>query len=340
MPTAISLGITALIRPNATKIITVHSTDFEETIELDLSSLPNLKQNNWSDFVLGVVIHLNKIGIEVRGCELLLDSNLPKGSGLSSSAALEVLCYFMFHSVFGENEIDRVKMALACQQIENEFVGVNCGIMDQFAVANGKANHAIVLNCDSLEHQFVPLNLGEYSLLVINTNKPRFLAESAYNQRRQECDAAFRFIAQHVPITNLVDASLDDLDLIDNAVLAKRARHAITEQMRVVDSVKALEVGNLKAFGQMMNESHESLRGDYEVSCAELDFIVNELQVVESCLGARMTGAGFGGCCVALVETKSVGKLSQGLTETYKVRFNRTPEFYDCKPSNGVHLVS
>jgi galactokinase len=340
MPTAISLGITALIRPNATNIITVHSTDSEETIELDLSSLPNSKQNNWSDFVLGVVIHLNKIGIELRGCELLLDSNLPKGSGLSSSAALEVLCYFMFHSVFGESDIDRVKMSLACQEIENEFICVNCGIMDQFAVANGKANHAIVLNCDSLVYQFVPLNLGEYSLLIINTNKSRTLADSAYNQRRQECDEALKLLIKHLPITNLVDASLDDLHFINNSVIKKRARHAITEQIRVVDSVKALEVGNLKAFGQLMNESHASLRDDYEVSCPELDFIVSELQVAESCLGARMTGAGFGGCCVALVESKSVRKLSRGLTDTYKVRFNRTPEFYHCKPSNGVHLVS
>ena len=340
MPSAISLGITAVIRPNKTNAITVHSTDFNETIELDLSSLPNSKQNNWCDFVLGVVLHLNQIGIEVGGCELLLDSNLPKGSGLSSSAALEVLCYFMFSCVFGGKEPNLVQMALDCQRIENEFIGVSCGIMDQFAVANGQADKAIVLNCDTLQHEIVPLDLKEYSLLIINTNKPRALAESAYNQRRKECDEALKIISVERPIENLVEATLDDLELISNPIFKKRARHALTEQLRVQKSVGVLNSGSLVEFGNLMNESHQSLRDDFEVSCAELDFVVNELQSSDSCLGARMTGAGFGGCCVALVETKRVHKLSQSLNETYKTRFNRVPEFYDCKPSNGVHIIS
>ena len=340
MPAAISLGITALIHPNGSSNVTVHSTDFDETVALDLNTLPTLKQNHWSDFVLGVILHLKHKGIEIGGCNMLLDSDLPKGAGLSSSAALEVLCYFMLSSVFEGNEPDRVKMALACQEIENNFIGVSCGIMDQFAVANGKKNHAIVLNCNSLEHEFVPLNLAEYSLLIINTNKPRALAQSAYNQRRKECEQALRIIAQQKPIENLVDATLNDLNLLHDAILAKRTRHAITEQLRVKQSVAVLRSGNLAEFGKLMNESHASLRDDYEVSCAELDLVVSELQKDGACIGARMTGAGFGGCCIALVKTQEIGALTQSLTKTYTLQFGFAPSVYDCKPSRGVHRIS
>jgi galactokinase len=339
MPTAISLGITALICPTTSSKIRVHSTDFDETIELNLGSFPTSKQKHWGDFILGVIIYVEQQGIKLGGCDILIDSNLPKGSGLSSSAALEVLCYFMFHTVFGGTEPDRTQMALDCQQIENDFVGLNCGIMDQFAVANGKENHAIVLNCNSLEHEFVSLELGEYSLLIINSNKPRTLAESAYNQRRKECDEALNIISNHRQLKNLVEARLDDLKLISDPILKKRTRHAITEQLRVQDSVTALSSGNLAAFGKLMNESHASLRDDYQVSCPELDFIVCELQRNSACLGVRMTGAGFGGCCIALISSKDVSELTKKLTETYNNRFGFGPTFYDCKTSEGVHHI-
>lgn len=339
MPTAISLGVTALIRPNGSSNVTIHSTDFDETIELSLSALPTSKQNHWSDFVLGVILHLKQKGVEIGGCEVLVDSDLPKGSGLSSSAAFEVLCYFMFTSVFGGEEPDSIQLALDCQQIENNFIGVNCGIMDQFAVANGQSNKAIILNCNTLEHEFVPLELKEYSLLIINTNKPRALAESAYNKRRQECDEALRIISEQRSIQNLVDATFADLDLISDPILKKRARHAIAEQLRVGQSVDALNAGNLVTFGKLMNESHNSLRDDYGVSCAELDFIVSELQDHAACAGARMTGAGFGGCCIALIKVQSVQEISRSLTKTYTVRFGSAPSFYDCRPSRGVYRV-
>jgi galactokinase len=340
MPTAISLGITALICPTISSNIRIHSTDFDEAIEFNLESLPNVKQKHWSDFILGVLLHLKQQGIELGGCDILIDSNLPKGSGLSSSAALEVLCYFMFHSVFTKTEPDRTQMALDCQKIENEFVGLNCGIMDQFAVANGKVNHAIILNCNTLEHEFVPLELGEYSLLIINSNKPRTLAESAYNQRRKECDEALKIISVQRPLENLVDATMNDLRLVSNPILNKRTQHAITEQLRVQDSVKALHSKNLVAFGKLMNESHASLRNDYEVSCPELDFIVEELQNNSACLGARMTGAGFGGCCIALVDASFIQSISHSLSKAYEVRFGISPSFHDCKPSRGVHRIT
>ena len=340
MPAAISLGLTATVRMNNSHSIGIHSTDFNETCAFDLRSLPSVRQNHWTDFIVGVLLNLRQQGIEPSGCDLLIESDLPKGTGLSSSAALEVLCYYMFHSMFTGGEPDRVKMAVECQKIENGFVGLNCGIMDQFAVANGRSDHAIVLNCGSLEYELTPLNLKNNSLLIINSNKPRTLAESAYNERRQQCDNALKLIAQARPIHQLVDATESDLDLIADPVLKRRARHAFSEQTRVERSADALRNGDLNTFGKWMNESHTSLRDDFEVSCPELDFIVNEFRKNPSCLGVRMTGAGFGGCCIALVATNAVGAMTEQLERSYTLRFGFAPTFHECKTSDGVHRVT
>lgn len=340
MPAAISLGITGLIRKNDSNQIRIYSSDFDELIEFNINDLPQHKQERWSDYVLGVVLFLENKGVSIRGFDLLIDSSLPKGSGLSSSAALEVLVYYSLFKLFQDSEPDRTKMALDCQRIENDFIGVNCGIMDQFSVANGKKNHAIRLNCDSLEFEHVPLNLGEHSLLIINSNKPRQLAESAYNQRRQECDEALRILRQNNPsLVNLVDAEFSKINAINDPIIKQRAKHAITEQQRVKRSAKALAQNDLEVFGKLMNESHTSLSKDFEVSCDELDFIASSLQIKEGCLGARMTGAGFGGCCVSLVKTKSVSQITFKLETVYKNRFGHRPLFYQCQPSDGIHAL-
>ena len=186
MPAAISLGITGIIRFSETETIRLASTSFNGASEFNLENLPNKKQGHWTDYVLGVINSVRREGISLKGFDLLLDSTLPKGSGLSSSAALEVLIHYMLHSLFGESEPDRSSMAVSCQKVENDFIGVQCGIMDQFAVANGKTNCAIVLDCNSLDYTHVPFDLGDYSLVIINSKKPRELADSAYNQRRKE----------------------------------------------------------------------------------------------------------------------------------------------------------
>lgn len=338
MPAAISLGITALARRNFPDRFRVHSTDFEETVLFDLDQLPTSKQDHWSDFVLGVILQLQKNGLKISGCDILLDSNLPKGSGLSSSAALEVLIYYTVCRLHGI-EPDRTQMALDCQKIENEFIGVNCGIMDQFAVANGKAGHAMLLDCNSLDCEHVPLDLGDHSLLIINSKKPRALAESAYNQRRAECSEALRIIQLHRPIQNLVEANETDLELLHDPILKQRTRHAITEHQRVKESAEALRNGDLAQFGALMSASHVSLRDDYEVSCAELDLIVESLLKSEDCIGARMTGAGFGGCCIALVRSNAIDRISSELKNSYQGSFGHNPEFYTCKPSNGIHRL-
>ncbi|MDB4655787.1 galactokinase [Flavobacteriales bacterium] len=338
LPTAISLGITAVYRPNTSNLIRLCSTDFEGVSTFDLAELPNSKQSHWTDFVLGVILHLRQNNIAISGGDILFSSTLPKASGLSSSAALEVLCYYLFHQTSTGEEPNRIQMAIECQKIENEFIGVNCGIMDQFAVANGKVNQALMLDCNSVTCDFVPLNLGAYSLLIINSNKPRTLAESAYNQRRKECDLALNMISSSRPIKNLVDATEEDLKLLSGDI-RKRTKHAYTEQLRVQESGVALGESNLEHFGSLMTESHISLRDDFEVSCTELDFIVNRLNESEYCLGARMTGAGFGGCCIALVVDRQSETLQSELEQAYENRFGFKPSFYSTTPSDGVHKV-
>jgi galactokinase len=340
MPAAISLGITALIRPAEGTRISLASTSFDGIFEFKLDNLPIEKQGRWTDYVLGVIHSVREEGIEIGGFELLLDSTLPKGSGLSSSAALEVLIYFTLHSIFGNVEPNRTQMALACQKVENDFIEVQCGIMDQFSVANGRMNHAMILDCETLDFKYVPLDLGHYSLVIINSNKPRELADSAYNQRRKECDAALEVIQNHRPIKQLVHATEPDLELISDPVLKKRMKHAFSEQLRVLASELVLQNGDIKAFGELLTASHNSLKDDFEVSCNELDFIVRFLTASEHCAGARMTGAGFGGCCIAVIQNEKIDELCNALCVAYLNKFGFAPNWYACQTADGVHSVT
>ena len=339
MPAAISLGIKALVRKNDLRKIRLYSTDFPNLQEIDLSNPPQTKQGKWTDFVLGILLEFESEA-NASGLDILFDSTLPKASGLSSSAALEVLCYYIFSKQWKNEEPDRVKMAVICQRVENNFIGVQCGIMDQFAVSNGKKNHAIQLNCNSLDFNYAPINLGAYSLVIINSNKSRALAESAYNQRLEECEEALSIIQKNRSIDQLVSANTNDLNLLENAVLKRRVKHAFTEQVRVLESAKALEMQDLVRFGQLLNASHESLQSDFEVSCSELDFIVKNLQESEYCLGARMTGAGFGGCCIALIESQKVRDIMNSLSESYREKFGLQINWYNCQIANGVKTLA
>ena len=212
--------------------------------------------------------------------------------------------------------------------------------MDQFAVANGKTNCAMVLNCDSLEFSHVPFDLGDYSLVIINSKKPRELADSAYNQRRIECENALQIIQRHRQIDQLVLATESDLEIISDAVLKKRTKHAYSEQLRVKASELVLQNSDVRSFGKLLNQSHHSLRDDFEVSCSELDFIVDYLIDSKHCLGARMTGAGFGGCCIAVIKHSEASELCERLCVAYEVEFGYTPDWFVCKTANGVHSVT
>jgi len=339
LPAAISLGITAHIRKNGTRFINLCSDHSEVITSLSIDALPD-KTLHWTDYVVGVLHSLHKKELTLEGCDVYFTSTLPQGSGLSSSAALEVLSYYMFSHFFSAVAPERVAIALECQQIENNFIGVNCGIMDQFAVAMGKANHALLLNCSSLDYEEVPVSFGKFALLIINSNAPRTLATSAYNARRIECDGALAQLRTTQELTNLVDATLSEVDQLYDELLQKRARHVVSEQQRVMDSVVALKAGKLEEFGKLLNASHASLRDDYEVSSAQLDFIVNASQHFEGCLGARLTGAGFGGCCIALIEERFILSLRESLVKSYSEQFNLPLTFYPCKISDGVHALT
>lgn len=339
LPAAISLGITAHIRKNGTRYINLCSDHSEEITSLSIDSLPE-KTLHWTDYVVGVLHALRKKELVLEGCDVYFTSTLPQGSGLSSSAAIEVLSYYMFSHFIVGIDPNRLSMAVDCQSVENNFIGVNCGIMDQFAVAMGKANHALLLNCSSLDYEEVPVSFGKYALLIINSSAPRTLALSAYNARRTECDAALAQLRTSQELTNLVDATLDDLDQLNDKLLQKRARHVVSEQQRVMDSVVALKAGKIEEFGRLLNASHASLRDDYEVSSAQLDLIVNAAQHVEGCLGARLTGAGFGGCCIALIEEQSISSFQLSLEKAYSEQFNLNLSFYLCKISDGVRPLT
>ena len=340
LPIAISNGITACIRPNSGRMIRLFSSKYASSAEYDLDRLPKKKQGHWTDYILGVLLSLTQHNKYLTGFDLLIHSNLPDGAGLSSSAALEVLTYFALESVFNNGSINLTELALNCKAVENTFVGVNCGIMDQFAVAQGRAGHAMKLNCNTLQVEHVPLGLSDQCFLIINSNKPRKLAESAYNTRRIECANALQIIRKKRPVQHLVDASINDIDLIQEQTLKKRARHAITEQNRVLEAVIRLKAGQLDAFGELMTASHQSLSSDFEVSCPELDLIVDTLVSQPTCLGARMTGAGFGGCCIALLRNTEVEEISIKLTETYRSKFGYTPTILSCSAADGVRELT
>lgn len=339
LPAAISLGITATISASDGQSISISSDHTDEVVVLPIGNI-SARPGHWSDHIIGVLLELKHNGLPLAGCEVRLSSTLPQGSGLSSSAAIEVLTYYMFTHWQTGKEPDRREMALACQRVENKHIGVSCGIMDQYAVSFGKQGHALLLDCAMLDHREIPVHLGDHALLIINSNAPRTLATTAYNARRAECDAALDLIRQYRAIDHLAQATLDDVKAQLDPVIRKRVRHVVTEKQRVHDASDALTAGNLLRFGGLLNASHASLRDDYEVSSPQLDHIVSEAQKHSGCLGARLTGAGFGGCCIALMDRASLEPFHDSLATSYKARFGLEPDFHVCAISDGVHLLT
>ncbi|HHW19456.1 MAG TPA: galactokinase [Firmicutes bacterium] len=294
--------------------------------------------DSWVRYVEGVVRFLLAEGLPVPGCDIAYSATLPVGAGLSSSAALElVTAYALTYPFMGElGEAERVRLAKLCQKAENEFVGVGCGLMDQFSVAMGKKDKAILLDCASLEWSYVPADLGEYSLVIMDTRKQRNLGESGYNRRREECRQALEIIRKHKDIAYLCQANPADLDCIQDEVLFRRARHVVSENQRVLEAARRLEAGQLEGFGALMVESHESLRRDFEVTGPELDAMVDAALGFPACAGARMTGAGFGGCAIALVRSESVEEFTVKVSDIYREKTHVVPTFYAASIQDGV----
>ncbi len=339
-PAALCQGIYALVRPRDERRLRFRSIDRPEAEEVLLTELLQYQdRRGWLNYPLGVAAILQSQGCALRGADILLGSDLPIGSGISSSAAMEVLTGFILLSLSSSADIDRVKLSLLAQKAEREFVGVNCGIMDQFSVALGKAGHAILLDCATLDYQYVPLALGDYELVVMNTKKARDLAASKYNERRSECETALRLIAAEREIKNLCEATPEEVAKIAAPIIRKRARHVISEQQRVHDSVAALHAGDLAALGKLLDASHRSLKQDYEVTGDALDAIVGAAQSFPGCLGARMTGAGFGGCAIALVPRTKGAEFESFVARSYHDKTGIEAEFIHSDIGEGVRRL-
>lgn len=339
-PGALTIGIYGMVRDRSDNIIRLRSKNADREVVIDLDrEIVYDEKDDWGNYPKGVIKKVKELGYKVNGFDILFYSNLPDGAGLSSSAAIEVLtAYILIHKNKGE-DVDRVEIAKMCQEVENKFVGVNCGIMDQFAVSVGRENNAILLDCSTLYYEYVPFNLKDSSLVIMNTNKRRELSESKYNERRRECDKALEVIRCHKEIENLCQAEIEDLNYIEDEIIKKRARHAITENKRVKEAVKVLREGDIEAFSKLLVESHKSLKDDYEVTGLHLDTIVDEALKFEGCLGARMTGAGFGGCAIAIVKEGMEEEFINKVSNRYKEITGIKADFYVSKIGDGVKFI-
>ncbi|WP_166242420.1 galactokinase [Paenibacillus turpanensis] len=339
-PAALTFGTTMLLRQRDDRTVRFASLNFPEQSEVDIDRLFYDKQDAWANYPKGVLKVLQEQGYELGGFDILYWGNIPNGAGLSSSASIEVVTGYGVLSASGHT-VDRVQLSLLCQKAENEFVGVNCGIMDQFAVANGKQRHAILLQCNTLEHELVPFHAPGYKLVIGNTNKKRGLVDSEYNARRSQCEEAVACLRRAFPDLTLLGKLTpqqyeEHEQLLTSEVLKKRARHVIEEIDRTKRGVEALRSGDLKEFGRLMNGSHDSLRDLYEVTGPQLDAMVEEARRVAGVLGSRMTGAGFGGCTVSLVEQGSVDAFIETVGSRYTQRTGLAPEFYVSEIGDGV----
>jgi galactokinase len=342
LPCAISKGTYLAVRKNKDKRFRFQCLDFPETAELHLQESYSKTGGQWYNYPLGVINELLEHGHNLSGLDMLFSGNLPVGAGLSSSASIEVLTAFALSKIFGLN-IERKESALLCQRVENKFIGVNCGIMDQFAVAMGKKNNALLLNCDTLEYEYLPFNPGKYALAIINTCKQRQLVASKYNERFVECSEALTMMRKKWDIESLCDldpASFDlSRELINDPVLQRRAYHVVSENQRVKDAVIALQTGDIEVFGKLMYASHQSLNDNYEVTGPELNTIVDFCKTFQGCIGARMTGAGFGGCAIALIKDNTISEFQQHLAAHYQRVIGYPPEIFTTTAEEGVYEI-
>jgi galactokinase len=342
MPCAVTLGTWLSIAPNNDKVIRFKSLNFPEEQEFELQSSYTKTGSEWYNYPLGVFNEILKKHKIPTGLDLLFFGNIPIGSGLSSSASIEVAMAFALNEYFNLG-YEKIEIPLLAQKVENEFIGVNCGIMDQFAVAFGETDKAIVLNCDTLKYKIVDCNLGDYSLAIINTNKPRKLAESKYNERVAECQTALKQLNQEITLNNLCELNAEKFalhsHLITDPTVLKRATHVIRENDRVNLAAKALNEGNLTEFGRLMYASHQSLKDLYEVTGAELDAVVEFCAGYTHVIGARMTGAGFGGCAIALLKKGQEDDFAKKLTEFYVDRIGYPAAIYISEIGTGASAI-
>jgi len=342
LPCALDYGTYLAATPNNSGTIRLRTLNFDYFLDTSIDKIEKNTDGEWVNYPLGVILEFLKRDVHIGGLDLLYSGNIPNGAGLSSSASIEMVTAVAINSLFnaGFDMMDMVKMS---QNAENSFVGMNCGIMDQFAVAFGKKDSAIFLNCDTLEHRNVPLVLNNYDLVIANTNKRRGLTDSKYNQRRAECETAVKMVSVIKEIDHLSQLSVENIDMLEEAIddrtILGRARHVVSENNRVLEAVKALYRDDIGRFGELMNESHDSLKNDYDVTGHELDTLVYEARKIEGVIGSRMTGAGFGGCTVNLVDRSKTTAFIDRLAERYTELTGLKADFYRPAIGEGAGRV-
>ena len=343
-PCALSFGTYLLIAANNEKKINFCSLNVDVTYSLELDQLTKpMPDKAWANYPLGVLAQFIKRGVVIeQGYDILFWGNVPAGAGLSSSAAMEVVTAFAFNELLGTG-YNRTELAKIGQKAEHEFAGVMCGIMDQFASAHGKQDHAIYLNCDTLEFDLVPVKLEGIKVVVSNTHSPHHLDSGAYNDRVRQCQLAVQQISTVRPIKNLAELSQTDFEQVEHAitdeVAHRRARHVVGEVQRTKDAVEALQHGNIQLFGKLMTQSHISLRDDYEVPGLQLDSLAEAAWKVEGVLGSRMTGGGFGGCTVSLVRDEAIPTFIEQVGAEYTEKTGLKADFYIAEIGDGAHRV-
>ncbi|HDR67727.1 MAG TPA: galactokinase [Bacteroidaceae bacterium] len=341
-PCALSFGTYLLARKNNGRKLALATTNFDHRMEINLDKPFEKEGNAWINYPVGVVNEFRKLAREITGLDLLFSGDIPNGAGLSSSASIEMVTAYALNDMFGFG-FDKWELVKLGQRAENLFVGVNCGIMDQFASCMGKKDHALFLNCDTLDYQTVPLELDGMKIVIANTNKRRGLADSKYNERRAQCDAAVESLRKVRNIRFLSDLNLDEFNEyashITDETIRRRARHVISENDRTLRAIDELNAGNIEAFGRLMNQSHDSLRDDYEVTGRELDTLVEEARKIEGTIGSRMTGAGFGGCTVSIVKEDAIEEFTVKVGKGYHDKTGLKADFYIAEIGDGSKRI-
>ena len=345
-PCAITFGTYGLVKKRNDNKFRLYSLNFEDTdlVEVDLSNLEYNEKDAWTNYVKGMLKYMTVENPSINaGLDILVYGNIPNGAGLSSSASLEMLIGVILKEEFSLN-IDKKTLSLIGKKVENQYIGVNSGIMDQFAVAFGKVDSAIILDCNTLYYEYVNVNLEDNLIVIMNTNKRRELTDSKYNERRCECESALSKLQTIIKINNLCDLTVKEFNrhkhIIKNTIEEKRALHAISENERTKEAMKLLRNNNLEAFGKLMNESHLSLKDNYEVTGKELDTLVESAWRQKGVLGARMTGAGFGGCAIAIVSKEDLDSFIKNVSKDYKKVIGYEASFYIASIGEGSQKLS
>ncbi|GKU81855.1 galactokinase [Niallia sp. NCCP-28] len=344
-PCALTIGTYAIAKKRSDNLVRMYSANYEEIglIEFSLNELKYEEKHDWANYPKGVIHVFEQQGMELdTGFDVLFAGEIPNGAGLSSSASIEVATATLLKNLY-RLDVNPLKLVQLCQQAENEFIGVSCGIMDQFAIGMTKSEHAVLLNCQTLEYMHSPLELKDASLVIANTNKRRGLADSKYNERRSECENALADLQKEMAIQSLGDMTPEAFEknkhLIKNEIERKRAKHAVYENARTKEAVVKLTGGDIKGFGQLMNESHISLREDYEVTGKELDALVEAAWTKQGVIGSRMTGAGFGGCTISIVENSQLNSFIEEVGAEYTAKTSLQADFYVVQVGEGAKEI-